>query len=89
MNFLNGELQYIIDNVRGLGSNSTDIQSPGLHLSISVDNRKVLNKKNIKKVKSVQKPMKRPAFAFNMGMNKKVTNQKNVTRGPKVEILEK
>jgi len=89
MNFLNGELQYIIDNVRGLGSNSTDIQSPGLHLSISVDNRKVLNKKNIKKVKPVQKPMKRPAFAFNMGMNKKVTNQKNVTRGPKVEILEK
>ena len=45
LNTLNGELQHIIDNVRQIGSNSTDIQSPGLHLSISVDNNKLLNKK--------------------------------------------
>ena len=91
MNFLNGELQYIIDNVRGLGSNSTDIQSPGLHLSISVDNNKFLNKKKIQKNKPLNntKNFKRPSFAFNMGMNKKVNEKKNVTPGPKVQNLEK
>ena len=95
MNFLNGELQYIIDNVRGMGSNSTDIQSPGLHLSISVDNNQLLNKKRQNKPqnklqnKKIQK-LPRPTFGFNMGMktHQKPTEKKTVS-GPKVIELEK
>ena len=52
LNTLNGELQHIIDNVRQIGSNSTDIQSPGLHLSISVDNNKLLTNLGLKIINS-------------------------------------
>jgi len=85
MNSLNGELQYIIDNVRRMGSNSTDIQSPGLHLSISIDNNKLLNKQ-INKSKPPPKPPK-PKFSFNLGKNR--IHTKKIISGPKVEILEK
>ena len=66
MNFLNGELQYIIDNVKGIGSNSTDIQSPGLHLSISLDNNQILNKRKNQQRPQNKKIPTRPKFGFNI-----------------------
>ena len=95
MNSLNGELQFIIDNVRQMGSNSTDIQSPGLHLSISIDNHKLLNKdrllnKRNSKITSKPPPKPpRPKFGFSMGMNRVQQKEIKVISGPKVEILEK
>ena len=93
MNFLNGELQYIIDNVKGMGSNSTDIQSPGLHLSISVDNNQVLNKKQQNKPPNKQQNKKiptKPKFGFCIGgLTHTRKNEKKIVSGPKVIDLEK
>ena len=93
LNILNGELQYIIDNVRKIGSNSTDIQGSDLYLSISIDNNKLLNRnhkiKPLKPPKS-QKPPKppRPKFGFNMGMKRIHQSEKKVVPGPKAIKLE-
>ena len=90
LNSLNGELQNIIDNVRQIGSNSTDIQSPGLHLSISVDNNNVLdrNRKIKQENKKLQK-LPRPRFGFNMGAKHIQQTKKNIVSGPKIIKLEK
>ena len=95
MNFLNGELQYIIDNVKGIGSNSTDIQSPGLHLSISLDNNQILNKRKNQQRPQNKKIPTRPKFGFNIaGLTRsKQTQTKQIKKrnvsGPKIVELEK
>ena len=90
LNTLNGELQHIIDNVRQIGSNSTDIQSPGLHLSISVDNNKLLNKKQkIQQQNQKIQQLSRPTFGFNMGRGQTKQIEKKIVSGPKIIKLEK
>jgi len=83
INILDGELQNIIDNVKKVGSNSTDIHSSNLHLSISIDNNKFLSANSLNAKKNEKKVIPKRNFFFNTRINKK---QKAVAV-PKIEIL--